>query len=332
VEYSATANDTEKYATYTRDSLTGLDYAVNRYYSSIWGRFLSPDPYGASARVLNPQSWNRYAYTIGDPMNSGDPSGLGCTGGEHMPSDYCQFFGPISSTIEWSPSDMCLIQMPVGADPVSWAASCLGGSDAISGSQNPTGGGSGGARGGGGQPTTPSCSVIPSGAEFGGAASIGLLGGQSASAALFIDYDTGHVSVAVSVGLQAGWSGGASVSAGAGYIFGPNNATSNIMNGGDTGAQVSVGPIQAGVASTSGGIQNPDPRLVQIARGFAVMVGAQASLASTLLGGGLFVTSTLQVFDLGSFGKPGILNTLFASSPIGQLNLALYALRQSLCH
>ena len=49
VEYTTTANDREKYATYTRDSVTGLDYAMNRYYSSQWGRFLSPDPYGGSA-------------------------------------------------------------------------------------------------------------------------------------------------------------------------------------------------------------------------------------------------------------------------------------------
>ena len=40
-QYSNSPNDTEKYATYTRDSLTKLDYAMNRYYSSIWGRFLS---------------------------------------------------------------------------------------------------------------------------------------------------------------------------------------------------------------------------------------------------------------------------------------------------
>jgi YD repeat-containing protein len=37
VEYSATTNDTEKYATYTRDTLTGLDYAKNRYYSRVPG-------------------------------------------------------------------------------------------------------------------------------------------------------------------------------------------------------------------------------------------------------------------------------------------------------
>jgi RHS repeat-associated protein len=76
VEYTLTVNDREKYATYTRDSVTGLDYAVNRYYSSQWGRFLSPDPYGGSAATGNPQSWNRYAYVGSDPVNSTDPSGL----------------------------------------------------------------------------------------------------------------------------------------------------------------------------------------------------------------------------------------------------------------
>ncbi|MGA3041170.1 MAG: RHS repeat-associated core domain-containing protein, partial [Bryobacteraceae bacterium] len=77
VEYSPpTANDREKYATYTRDSATGFDYAVNRYYASQWGRFLSPDPYAGSSDPSNPQSWNLYPYVGGDPVNSSDPSGL----------------------------------------------------------------------------------------------------------------------------------------------------------------------------------------------------------------------------------------------------------------
>jgi RHS repeat-associated protein len=59
VEYTVTANDREKYATYTRDSLTGFDYAMNRYYASQWGRFLSPDPYGSSVKLGSPQTWNR---------------------------------------------------------------------------------------------------------------------------------------------------------------------------------------------------------------------------------------------------------------------------------
>jgi RHS repeat-associated protein len=61
VEYSLTANDREKYATYTRDSATGFDYATNRYYASQWGRYLSPDPYVNSAGLGDPGGWNRYA-------------------------------------------------------------------------------------------------------------------------------------------------------------------------------------------------------------------------------------------------------------------------------
>ncbi len=38
----ATTNSRDKFATYWRDA-TGLDYAMNRYYSG--GRFLTPDPY-----------------------------------------------------------------------------------------------------------------------------------------------------------------------------------------------------------------------------------------------------------------------------------------------
>jgi RHS repeat-associated protein len=72
---SASANDTEKFATYTRDSATGLDYAVNRYEQPGYGRFLSPDPYKASAGAGDPGSWNRYAYTRGDPVNRTDQSG-----------------------------------------------------------------------------------------------------------------------------------------------------------------------------------------------------------------------------------------------------------------
>ncbi len=40
------------------------------------GRFLSPDPYQASGGPGVPQSWNRYAYVMNNPVNYGDPSGL----------------------------------------------------------------------------------------------------------------------------------------------------------------------------------------------------------------------------------------------------------------
>jgi RHS repeat-associated protein len=67
--------DTWSYATYWADSATGLDYANNRYYSNSYGRFMTPDPYRSSAGPADPQSWNRYAYTRGDPVNRIDPGG-----------------------------------------------------------------------------------------------------------------------------------------------------------------------------------------------------------------------------------------------------------------
>jgi len=68
--------DTWNFATYWRDSSTGLDYANNRYYSNAYGRFMTDDPSGDSWDPYNPQSWNTYAYVVGDPVNMNDPSGL----------------------------------------------------------------------------------------------------------------------------------------------------------------------------------------------------------------------------------------------------------------
>ena len=72
---SATTDGKEKFATYFRDSETGLDYANNRYHQPGMGRFMTPDPYMASGGPSDPGSWNRYAYAGGDPVNSYDPSG-----------------------------------------------------------------------------------------------------------------------------------------------------------------------------------------------------------------------------------------------------------------
>ena len=60
---------------YFRDAETGNDYAVNRYHQPGMGRFLTPDPYMASAGPSNPGSWNRYAYGGGDPIKYKDPGG-----------------------------------------------------------------------------------------------------------------------------------------------------------------------------------------------------------------------------------------------------------------
>ncbi len=73
---TATANDRTKFATYTRDGVTGLDYADQRFYASSYGRFNTPDPFKASGFATDPASWNRYSYTRGDPDNRNDKHGL----------------------------------------------------------------------------------------------------------------------------------------------------------------------------------------------------------------------------------------------------------------
>src|SRR5260370_42611635 len=66
----------EHFTSYERDSETGLDYAVNRQYSQMTGRFMRVDPYNGSSSLRSPQSMNRYAYVQNDPINEADPIGL----------------------------------------------------------------------------------------------------------------------------------------------------------------------------------------------------------------------------------------------------------------
>lgn len=73
-ERGTSADGREKFGTYTRDS-PSQDYADQRYYGVGTGRFNVPDPYRASGGAAVPQSWNRYAYTMGDPINGIDPRG-----------------------------------------------------------------------------------------------------------------------------------------------------------------------------------------------------------------------------------------------------------------
>ena len=67
----------QKFTTYDRDSVSGLDYAMARFYASRNGTFMSPDMSGANVDLANPQSWNAYAYVNGDPIDFTDPSGEG---------------------------------------------------------------------------------------------------------------------------------------------------------------------------------------------------------------------------------------------------------------
>lgn len=73
----------KKFTGHEREFLSGtyeaqtsvLDYMHARYYSPHSGRFLSVDPTWESADLGKPQSWNRYAYVMNNPVNMTDPDG-----------------------------------------------------------------------------------------------------------------------------------------------------------------------------------------------------------------------------------------------------------------
>ena len=49
---------------------------VARYYSSSLGRFMSVDPHqNVGKNLSNPQAWNRYTYTLNNPLKLVDPDG-----------------------------------------------------------------------------------------------------------------------------------------------------------------------------------------------------------------------------------------------------------------
>ena len=73
---TSASSDQPDFATYTKEGMTGLEYASNRYYSAGYGRFMTPDPLGSSAMAKNPGSWNRFAYAGNDPINANDPTGM----------------------------------------------------------------------------------------------------------------------------------------------------------------------------------------------------------------------------------------------------------------
>jgi RHS repeat-associated protein len=58
------------------DSETNLEHTLFRQLSGTQGRWITPDPDSGSMDITNPQSLNRYAYVMNDPIDQIDPSGL----------------------------------------------------------------------------------------------------------------------------------------------------------------------------------------------------------------------------------------------------------------
>jgi RHS repeat-associated protein len=71
----ANSRASQKFTGKERDAETGLDFFGARYMSGAEGRFMTPDPSMLSTVKANPQSWNRYTYTLNNPLRYVDPNG-----------------------------------------------------------------------------------------------------------------------------------------------------------------------------------------------------------------------------------------------------------------
>ena len=77
--FGATTNYNFTGDTQDVDVASGLFDAANRELHPGQGRWISPDPAGLNATDLtNPQTWNRYAYALNNPLSNIDPTGLFC--------------------------------------------------------------------------------------------------------------------------------------------------------------------------------------------------------------------------------------------------------------
>ncbi|HJQ31665.1 MAG TPA: PKD domain-containing protein, partial [Pyrinomonadaceae bacterium] len=73
----STGATTRRFTSYDRSAVSGLDYAINRHYDPLQGRFTQVDPIGVKAwNLSDPQTLNLYAYCGNDPVNNVDPDGL----------------------------------------------------------------------------------------------------------------------------------------------------------------------------------------------------------------------------------------------------------------
>jgi RHS repeat-associated protein len=67
--------DVRQFVGNERDAETGLDYVGARYYRPQSGMFTTVDPGHVNGDVLDPQSWNAYAYARNNPLKYTDPTG-----------------------------------------------------------------------------------------------------------------------------------------------------------------------------------------------------------------------------------------------------------------
>jgi RHS repeat-associated protein len=219
------------------DTLAGLYDYLYREYNPVQGRWISPDRAGLSASdPTNPQSWNRYAYVLNDPLSNTDPLGLWCYYGttnddgsiDQYTTDtaYDSNYDMLSNSGEcggnggqWYPDDTTTVTVTADAPPnVATIQSAV--PDQIGAANNS-------------KPSKTACFLRGAAVGAGGAL---VVGGLAVGAVAL-----GAPAAAVTgVLLVAGGIGGASTLYSAG---------SNIANGNYTGAAYDVGTLGGGVAA-----------------------------------------------------------------------------------
>lgn len=95
------------FTTYERSSEAGTDYAVNRQYSQITGRFTRVDP--LKGNLFKPQRLNLYSYVLNNPINAIDRKGLDGEDDEPDPSP-----APIPPSFDPLPYDFFAIVLDRG--------------------------------------------------------------------------------------------------------------------------------------------------------------------------------------------------------------------------
>ena len=328
-DYSSSALASGPYATYFGDAGTGSGglFANQRYYNSNWGRFLTVDPLGSSAEAAMPQSWNRYAYAGGDPVNQNDPSGLdpnchqvaqGQNGGEQVcegPSDPSLIM-TVYVTAKADPDPMYnLGQVMDILDNLMSAAFMVSSPGFDPSSSSPS-------RDGGGQGVSTSapnsalkqklCSALPTGRTTGVSGGMGGFGSVGGGGEIVINYQSGQVSAFSFGGVQVGWNGGASGSAYTGFVYGLNASNSN-YSGGFTGVNGGAG-FGGFAARSSGGLTGGAGGLLPTNGVTAAGVSFGAGLLSGATGG-VTATNYSDPFQFGS----GFSALIRSFSPIDSL-------------
>jgi RHS repeat-associated protein len=302
-----------------QDALAGLYDFLYREYDPYQARWTQPDPAGLTAAdPTHPQSWNRYAYVLNNPLSLNDPVGLSCDyysdDGQDIESiDYDSDPGECADNGgKWiSDSNGEFAGCPPGAICVTsygngdvggpafmdygGFASQIGGAIAngiVQGLKN------------------AACSIVPEARTTSLTGSAGELIGFTGSTGQLVNYDTGEVSNYLSGGYFAGFNGLLSGTLNVGFV---SNLQGSNSNYGGPFTTAYGGVDKWGLyRSSSGGI-------APVTEWGATM--GTSIIPSPVTGGGSYT-------EYGVVPAGNVYTNVF-STPGGMADLAIFAARQA---